>query len=611
VSERRRAIVVGFDYYARYLSKLINEYSERWRLQAFPSSRSGLVQALWSLRNADVLISFGGPGPSIALSEAAGMRHIPVIVIWAGSDVLTAAETPFDLAVIKRRGFTNFADGPWLVDELRDIGITADYRPVTAVDASQPVAPFPRDFRVLTYLPEPRRRFYGEERVYALARRMPNVEFLVIGPGTRNPDAPTNVTFCGYVQEVWRRIDSATVLLRLPEHDGKSMLVLETLARARHVVWTHEFPGVHAVCETGEAHAALQTLYEKHRNGTLLLNAAGRNHVRDHFSRPGIAARFESDLDEVVASHGRPRNGKTLQVAISGLGLFSAEVAKEAERLHPEWKTTVLCTNSRAEVAAALLALTRSDVWYSIGSPLTDRWVALCARLLRKPHVIHWVGSDIELLKNSPTLRKRLRSPAIKHLAEVSWSAQELQRLGLTSEIVPLPLRHHGGGGVKPLPGRFTILLYLPKARAEFYGKRECESLLEEFATEAPRVLIVGGGHLRVPSTVEVANLGWRDNLRHIYEQTTVLIRLTPHDGLSLMVLEALSFGRYVMWSKPFPYALHVRSRPDLVKGLRSLFKRHRRGELFPQYTAAEMVLREYTTERAVDQIRRSWESVR
>jgi glycosyltransferase involved in cell wall biosynthesis len=123
--------------------------------------------------------------------------------------------------------------------------------------------------------------------------------------------------------------------------------------------------------------------------------------------------------------------------------------------------------------------------------------------------------------------------------------------------------------------------------------------------------LIVGGGELRVPAGVEATNLGWRDDLRGIYERATVLIRLTPHDGLSLMVLEALSFGRYVMWSKPFPYAFHIRSQSDLRAGLRSLIERHRRGELLAQYTAAEKISREYTTERAVDQILRSWESVR
>jgi hypothetical protein len=605
-----RGIVVGFEYYARYLAALLNERSARWRLQAFPNSRMGILRALWALRRADVLISFGGPGPSVELSETARMCSVPILVIWAGSDVLTAAAAPFDLAVVKRRGFTNFADGAWLVDELRDLGIDAAYRPVTAVDVAPTAAPLPGEFRVLTYLPEPRRSFYGEDRVYAVARAMPAIEFVVIGPGKPNPAAPPNVTFCGYVHDVPARIDASTVLLRLPEHDGKSMLVLETLARARHVVWTHEFPGVRGIRNDEEALAAMGQLYAEHRAGALLPNAVGRAFVRDNFSRAHIVARFESDLDRVVTSRHQRRNGESRQVAISGLGLFSAQVAKETERYHPEWKVSILCTNSRAEVFTSLLSLIRSDVWYSIGSPLTDRWVALCARILRKPHVIHWVGSDIEYLKNAPALRRSLRSSSIVHLAEVSWSAEELGRMGLASELAPLPLRHQCGT-VPRLPATFTIMLYVPKARPEFYGKREYESLLAALSAEPLRVLVVGGGEVRAPRTVEVVNFGWRDDLRNVYEQATVLVRLTPHDGLSLMVLEALSFGRYVMWSKPFSHTILVRSWAELIDGLRSLIDRHRRQELQPQYAAAEMVTREYATERAIDRICRTWERVR
>ncbi len=41
MSKRRQAVVIGFDYYARYLSRLMEEHSTRWRLRAFPNSRLG------------------------------------------------------------------------------------------------------------------------------------------------------------------------------------------------------------------------------------------------------------------------------------------------------------------------------------------------------------------------------------------------------------------------------------------------------------------------------------------------------------------------------------------------------------------------------------------
>jgi glycosyltransferase involved in cell wall biosynthesis len=306
----------------------------------------------------------------------------------------------------------------------------------------------------------------------------------------------------------------------------------------------------------------------------------------------------------------KTKPGRRRRVAISGLSLFSQEVAEQLERQYPQWKACVLQTNSRLEVAAALFNLLRSEVWYSIGSPFTDRWVHLCARLLRKPHVIHWVGSDIEVCKNTASLRKHLNAREIKHLTEIGWTAQELRELGMESEIAPLPLRH-GASGVKPLPQRFTILLYLPRLRPDFYGRREYETLLEEFAHEELRVLVVGGGELHAPAGVQVEHLGWRDDLAEIYERSTLMIRLTPRDGLSLMVLEALSFGRYVMWSKPFPYTTHLRTLDDMRNGLRALLARHREGTLHAQYAAAEMIARQYSPERTVTKIMQTLEAAR
>jgi glycosyltransferase involved in cell wall biosynthesis len=608
--KRRRAVVVGFDYHARYLARVLNEHAVGWHLTAFAGSRLGTLRALWALREADVVISFGGPGPSVALATVAQARGIPVLVVWAGSDVLIAAENPFELAVTKRHGYDNVAVAPWLVDELHDIGIEATTLAVGAVEAVEHMAPLPQTFRVLTYLPEPRRKFYGERRVYELAARMPEVHFTVLGPGDADRRAPSNVTFAGHVDDVPARMDASTVLLRLTDHDGASVLVLEALARGRHVVWTHDYPGVRVARNTDEAFEALSDLYQAHAGGRLAPNASGREFVRSHFAPLDISRRFEAHLDALCASRQLPRNGRRKhQVAISGLGLFSAEVAKHVERLRGDWKARVLSTNSRLEVLASLFMLSRSDVWYSIGSPVTDRWIYFWARLLRKPRVIHWVGSDIEYFRHTKSLRQQLNALAIKHLTEVTWTARELSELGLHSEIVPLPLRHCSPA-VKPLPERFTILLYLPKTRPNFYGRREYEAVLKRFAGEPLRVFVVGGSTLDVPAGMELRDLGWRDNLKDVLEQVTLLIRFTPRDGLSLMVLEALSFGRYVMWSKPFPYAIEVTSTDDMTEQLRMLLDKHKKGVLNAQYAAAEMVERDYSTERSVDGILRAWESV-
>jgi glycosyltransferase involved in cell wall biosynthesis len=602
----RRAVVVGFDYYAHFLAGLVNEHSKHWRLRAFDSTRLGTVRALLAMRTADALISFGGPAPNIALLEAARRRNIPVLVIWAGSDVLKAQEDPFELEVIKQEGFHHICDGPWLVDELAVLGLKAEYEPVTAVPPGAPVECFPKEFRVLTYLPEPRREFYGAQVVYQAARAMPDVRFDVVGAGSASADAPPNVAFHGVVSDMAKRIDNSVVLLRQPEHDGKSMLVLEALARARHVVWNYDFPHVHTARGTDNVIAKLRELRQLHARGELLLNHDGRTFVLNTFVRADVAARFERRLDRIVREQPTRRTGPRYRVAISGLGLFCAQIAGQVQTVAPEWETYLLRMNSRLQVFTSILTLTQCDVWYSIGSPVPDRWVHLAARLLRKPRVIHWVGSDIATLNEHAQLRALLSSNNVIHLAEVAWTAQQLRNYGFEPRIAPLPPRHTDGRAL-PLPERFTIMLYVPRTRSDFYGKHAFERLMRRLQGEPIRYLIVGGGEIDAPPGADIVNLGWRDDLHDVYADVSTLIRYTPHDGLSLMVLEALSFGRHVLWTQQFPFVRTISGYSDMESEVRALLARHRKGELRPQHAASLMVQDRFAPAACTRAIAQAW----
>jgi glycosyltransferase involved in cell wall biosynthesis len=603
---KRRGVVVGFDYYAKFLADLIDEESKVWQLKAYDSTRLGTLRALLALRDADALISFGGPGPNTALAEAARRGGIPIFVIWAGSDVIKARSDPFELEVTKQEKFINLSDGPWLVDELRTLGVDAEYLPVTAVRCGGPVKGFPKRFRVLTYLPEPRRQFYGAPLVYDVARAMPDVQFTVVGAGGRSPDAPANVEFCGYVSDMQERIDSATVVLRQPEHDGKSMLVLEALARARHVVWNYEFPHVRTARSFNEALSALEELHAAHAAGQLELNHAGRAFVLDRFSRERLAARFEARLDAALRDSSAIETRPTRRVAISGLGLFCAQVAQNTLSVAPEWEPRMLRSNSRLGVLTSIYTLATCDVWYSIGSPVPDRWVHLAARLLHKPRVVHWVGSDITGLRAHPGLMPLLGAPNVTHLAEVDWTAAQLRALGFNPRIAPLPPRHRYDAPM-PLPERFTILLYVPRTRSDFYGRRSFEQLMRRLRDKPIKYIIVGGGSLSAPKGVDVENLGWRNDLEDAYKRTSLLIRYTPRDGLSLMVLEALSFGRHVLWTQNFPHCRQIQSYSDMESEVTRLYEAHERGELKPNEEGSEMVRLQYGRDACTRTIAQAW----
>ncbi|MCK9521267.1 MAG: hypothetical protein M0R74_19915, partial [Dehalococcoidia bacterium] len=65
-----------------------------------------------------------------------------------------------------------------------------------------------------------------------------------------------------------------------------------------------------------------------------------------------------------------------------------------------------------------------------------------------------------------------------------------------------------------------------------------------------------------------------------LYRDASVLVRLTLHDGTSFMALEALSRGRYVIWTYPMPGVEQAQGPPAVTSALLGLWKRHEAGDL-------------------------------
>lgn len=604
--ERRRGIIVGTEYYGRYLAKLINEQSSGWQMRYRGSSRMQTVTGLIDAWSADAIISVGGPGPHGALVDLARRRNIPVVVIWMGSDVHVAKGDPHLLEVIKNYRFVHLTDGPWLIEELRALGIDARYVPITAVEPAPAIAELPQAFSVLTSLPEPHGDLYGERALYEIAAELRDIQFTVVGRGERNGAAPPNVRFAGEVADMRSRIDASTVLLRLPKHDGKSMLVLEALARGRHVVWTYDFPGVHHAPRINDAMMLLRALKSAHDAGALEPNAGGYVHVARLFGRAGVAAGFETALDAAVRDYPIRAPGPR-HVAISGLELFTAQVARELDARRTGWLADPLRLRGTLEVASSMLSLASCEVWYSIGTPIGDRWLHLLARMLGKPRVIHWVGSDITTLRVNPGLRRWCRHPNVQNLAEAAWTIEELRELGIDAKLAPLPPRLHAAE-IRPLPRIFTVLFYLPKTRGEFYGRREYERLVRAFTGRNIRFYVVGGGEFYAPPGANVTRLGWQTDLERIYAESSTLVRFTARDGLSLMTLEALAAGRHVIWTKDFPYVTRAGSYDELERALTGMLDAHERGELVVQKEAAQYIAQTYSTERCIETIVTYWD---
>ncbi len=227
--------------------------------------------------------------------------------------------------------------------------------------------------------------------------------------------------------------------------------------------------------------------------------------------------------------------------------------------------------------------LLKADALYYVGGGVRSR-LAAAALLMGKPVVMHWVGSDV-LHARDDTAAGRAWWPMVRrceHWTEVPWIAKELLTIGIKAKVVPLTTAAFPKE-IAPLPERFTVLAYLPSDRADFYGASQILSLAKVF-TEARFIVLASTrdaawlADKELPANVEM--VGFKRDMHAVYSESTVLVRLTAHDGLSFMVLEALAHGRYVVWNHPLgPYPA-IKTYQDAHDRLSRLLDLYRAGTL-------------------------------
>ncbi len=241
-------------------------------------------------RNYDAICHVGGSVWLIGV--LASIVRKPVLWHWIGSDVLSVSTNTSAFRrrlvdkFIVRGGAGHLADSPQLAEELRELGVSASVVRLLTKCMEAAVEPLPARPCVLAYWNDERMKFYGGDIVMQLAREFPQVEFKIVAAnGVGVADAPPNVKFLGYQKDLGPIYRQCTALIRLPEHDSLSAMVLEALARGRYVIYNKPMEGVYYAADIDHARAALRDIL-----GLSQPNVKGAAMVKREFSLDREAA---------------------------------------------------------------------------------------------------------------------------------------------------------------------------------------------------------------------------------------------------------------------------------------------------------------------------------
>lgn len=171
--------------------------------------------------------------------------------------------------------------------------------------------------------------------------------------------------------------------------------------------------------------------------------------------------------------------------------------------------------------------------------------------------IIHWIGTDImQLIQGGYKVcfndYKGLLDEIQRrtNLTEFEQAQGEMRSMGIETEIVPLPVDENIE--IMPLPKKFTVATYVPATpTAKLMYNLE---LVADIIKSCPDInfLTFGGGDLGL-KTLNIKNVGWTD-MKTVMEQSSMLMRLTAHDGLPITPIEFRLAGRDAMTTVQIPY---------------------------------------------------------
>ena len=169
-----------------------------------------------------------------------------LMLLWSGTDVLLALERQ-QKQTISRKYIDyacNATDSNLLSEELLQLNIQHvhtffKWLPVESLKQQSYAS-----IQVLSYVAKGKEDFYGWQTIRQAAIDFPSLKFILVGTDGASLQLPENVKCLGWIdkEKLTTLYQQCAIFLRLPQHDGFSLSVLEALAHGAEVIWTTPMP---------------------------------------------------------------------------------------------------------------------------------------------------------------------------------------------------------------------------------------------------------------------------------------------------------------------------------------------------------------------------------
>ena len=243
-----------------------------------------------------------------------------------------------------------------------------------------------------------------------------------------------------------------------------------------------------------------------------------------------------------------------------GYEYFCKKLVNQLTEYDKENKYIFVSTNTFFNKLLAVYEILISNNIFIIGGSIYGSKIIDLALLFNKKIFIEWVGTDI--LIASENYNKDYIKKCI-HLCEVGWTQEELKQIGINAKICDIvTISSDECNNHKICDDGITVFSYIAQNREDFYGIELILKLAELYPNVKFRIAGTTGVNCKQLNNVKY--LGWINNMNVEYDNCDIFMRLVQHDGLAFSVIEALSRGKWVIYSYPFNYVQTYNNFDDL-----------------------------------------------
>ncbi len=259
------------------------------------------IRFLFLLPFCRVVISFNGVSDNSGSLNWVLRLKKKMIMQWQGTDVLLAVER-FENGTIQKKyieNSTHFTDAPWLKDELKDIVSSVRILNFKHLEFQQNSQPY-KEISVLSYMGQGSENFYGFQQFKSAAEKFPTIHFHIIGSNGKGLESLPNITFHGWVSEVEvkKRMIETPIFVRLVDHDGNSISVIEALGNGCEVIWSYPNEKCFLAKTGAELAQSISEISELITSRNNIPNEANYLFVKEKYRKDIVIGNYIKEINE-------------------------------------------------------------------------------------------------------------------------------------------------------------------------------------------------------------------------------------------------------------------------------------------------------------------------